>query len=179
MSSLLVQPLTHRLEALKIKQTARALLVSIAEQSLVAVGKDGAAMRRYEISTSAKPPSCVENSFGTPTGLHRIARKIGEGAELGAVFKARIDTGRTYEQLDAAEQEPNLVTTRILWLEGLEPGHNAGPGRDSFQRYIYIHGTNHEELIGTPCSGGCVLLRNEEMVELYGLVCEGDLVFIS
>lgn len=179
MSSQLLQPLTHKLEALKIKQTARALLVSISGQSLDLLGEEGGLLRRFEISTSAKEPSCVENSFGTPTGLHRIARKIGDGARIGAVFKARVDTGLVYGELVDGERAPNLVTTRILWLEGLEPGHNRGEGRDSFGRYIYIHGTNHEELIGTPCSGGCVLLRNDEMVELFNLVCEGDLVFIS
>lgn len=178
MSSQLVQSVSDKLAALNIKQTPRALFVSIDEQTLTVVA-EGKESRQFQVSTSLKPPSCIENSYGTPTGLHRIARKIGDGAPSGTVFRARLSIGKTFDQLSPEEQRPNLVTTRILWLEGLEPGHNQGQGRDSFDRYIYIHGTNHEDLIGTPSSGGCVQLRNEEMIELYNLVSEGDLVFIS
>ncbi len=173
-----MQPFTHTLEVLDIKQTPRFLMVSIAAQSLELSLADGS-IRRFAISTAALPPSCIENSQGTPTGLHRIARKIGDGAPTGTVFRGRVSIGKRFDELSAEERAPNLVTTRILWLEGLEPGHNQGEGRDSFQRYIYIHGTNHEERIGTPSSGGCVLLRNAEMIELYDLVNEGDLVFIA
>ena len=178
MSSQLLQPISHKLEALNIKQTPRALLVSIAEQRLTIAFEDGST-RAYDVSTSAKPPSCRENSFGTPTGLHRIARKIGDGASPGEVFKGRVSIGKLYHELDAEAQRPNLITSRILWLEGLEPGHNQGPGCDSFDRYIYFHGTNHEDKIGQPTSGGCVQLRNLDMIELYDLVQEGDLVYIA
>lgn len=178
MSLELLQPLTHKLTSLDIKQTARLLLVSIAQQRLELL-RDGASIRRFEISTSRNPPSCLENSFGTPDGLHRIARKIGDPEPLGTVFKGRVSIGKRYCELSPEEQAPHLVTTRILWLEGLEPGHNQGPGRDSFRRYIYFHGTNHEESIGQPASGGCVQLRNAEMVELYEAVEEGDLVYIA
>ncbi len=178
MSSDLLQPTTHKLRALEIKQTARLLLVSIERQTLE-LHEDGQLARKFAISTSKNPPSCLENSFGTPTGLHRIAAKIGGEAPLGAVLKGRVDTGTRYWELPAQEQEPNLVTTRILWLEGLEPGHNQGGNRDSHRRYIYIHGTNHEDKIGTPASGGCVQLRNEEMIELFDAVESGDQVFIG
>ena len=46
----------------------------------------------------------------------------------------------------------------MLTLEGLEDGVNHGPGRDSLERYIYLHGTNHEAEIGRPTSHGCVRL---------------------
>lgn len=72
----------------------------------------------------------------------------------------------------------NLITTRILRLRGLETGYNAGQGCDSYERYVYIHGTNHEDRIGEPFSGGCVELRNAEMLELFDAVREGDLVWI-
>ena len=170
-----MQPFTHKLEVLDIKQTPRFLVVSIADQSLELSLEDGS-IRRFAISTGALPPSCIENSQGTPTGLHRIARKIGDGAPAGTVFCGRVSIGKRFDELSDEERRPNLVTTRILWLE---PGHNQGAGRDSFQRYIYIHGSNHEDRIGTPSSGGCVLLRNAEMIELYDLAREGDLVFIA
>ena len=178
MSSNLVQPITHKLKELNIKQTPRTLLVSIPRQELIIV-ENGRERRRFTVSTSARPASCIENSLGTPTGLHRIAQKLGEGAPVGEVFKGRISIGKRYWELTDGEQRPNLVTTRILWLEGLEPDHNRGPGRDSRDRYIYFHGTNHEDRIGQPASAGCILLRNQEMIELYNAVQEGDLVYIS
>lgn len=179
MSSENSQSITHRLENLDIKPTARMLWVSIPRQELELREEGAPSPRAFNVSTSAKPPSCEENSFGTPTGLHRIARKIGDGAPLGAVFKGRVATGKCYWDLPPGEQEANLVTTRILWLEGLEPGKNKGPGRDSFDRYIYIHGTNHENKIGEPASGGCIQLRNAEMIELHDSVEAGDLVWIE
>lgn len=178
MSSDLLQPTTHKLRSMEIKQTARLLLVSIERQTLE-LYSDGKLVRKFDVSTSKNPPSCLENSFGTPSGLHRIAEKIGSDAPLGAVFKGRVDTGSRYWELSAEEQTPNLITTRILWLDGLEPGHNQGGNRDSHRRYIYVHGTNHEDKIGTPASGGCVQLKNEEMVELFDAVQAGDQVFIG
>ncbi|MDQ8185266.1 L,D-transpeptidase [Pelagicoccus sp. SDUM812002] len=178
MSSDLLQPTTHKLRSLEIKQTARLLIVSIERQTLE-LYHDGQLTRTFSISTSKNPPSCVENSFGTPTGLHRISEKIGHEAPIGAVLKGRVDVGKRYWELSEGEQQPNLVTTRILWLDGLEPGHNQGGNRDSHARYIYIHGTNHEEKIGTPASGGCVQLRNQEMIELFDTVENGDQVYIG
>lgn len=178
MSSDLLQPTTHKLRALEIKQTARLLLVSISQQTLQVL-ENGQLVREFTISTSKKPPSCLENSFGTPTGLHKIGQKLCGDAPLGAVLKGRVYTGKRYWELPEEEQTPNLVTTRILWLEGLEPGHNQGGNRDSHSRYIYIHGTNHEDKIGTPSSGGCVQLRNQEMIELFDAVAEGDQVYIG
>jgi len=178
MSSDLLQPITHKLRTLEIKQTARVLLVSIEVQTLQ-LFENGILIRRFPVSTSLNPPSCEENSYGTPTGLHRIAEKLCADSRLGAVLKGRADTGKRYWELAAKEQQPNLITSRILWLEGLEAGHNQGGKRDSHARYIYIHGTNHEDKIGTPASGGCVQLRNQEMIELFDLVEAGDLIFIS
>lgn len=178
MSSDLLKPITHKLRALDIKQTPRVLLVSIKRQTLQLL-EHGELAREFKVSTSKNPPSCVENSFGTPTGLHEIGQKLCGDAPLGAVLKGRVDTGKRYWELPEDEQRPNLVTTRILWLEGLEPGHNQGGNRDSHARYIYIHGTNHEDKIGTPASGGCVQLRNQEMIELFDAVAEGDHVLIA
>ncbi|MEM9159164.1 MAG: L,D-transpeptidase [Verrucomicrobiota bacterium] len=178
MSSILMQPYTDKRRGLKIKPANRVLLVSIEKQTLT-VHEDGQPTAHYSVSTSLKPPSCKENSFGTPTGLHRIAQKIGENAPLGTVFKGRVEIGKTYRELSDEEQEANLITTRILWLEGLERGHNHGPGRDSHDRYIYFHGTNHEDKIGQPSSGGCIQLANEEIIHLFDLVDEGDHVYIQ
>lgn len=132
----------------------------------------------YAISTSARPHSCVEHSLGTPTGLHRVARKIGADAPLGMVFKGRLPTGQRYWELPPEERTNNVITTRILWLEGLESGHNRGDGHDTFGRYIYLHGTNHEDRIGSRQSHGCILLRNDDIIDLYTQVPEQSLVLI-
>ena len=89
---------------------------------------------------------------------------IGDGEPLGTVFRSRLPTGEN--GLGAPDED--LILTRILWLEGAEP-HNA----NTRERYIYIHGTNHEALIGEPASHGCVRMRNADIVELFGMVAPG------
>ena len=64
-------------------------------------------------------------------------------------------------------------------LQGLETGSNAGQGVDSYERYIYIHGTNHEDRIGEPFSGGCVEMKNSYIIELFEKLESGDLVWIT
>lgn len=141
---------------------------------------DDCALRRsHVISTSRRPPSNVRDSLGTPRGLHEIAERIGAGQPPGAVFKARVSTGRHFSELSDEEQSRNLITTRILWLRGLEPGVNAGGDVDTYERYIYIHGTNHEHRLGTPASSGCVQMRNVEIAELFEEVRNGDHVWIA
>jgi len=73
----------------------------------------------------------------------------------------------------------NLITSRILWLRGLEAGVNLGGQVDTHARYIYIHGTQREDRIGEPLSAGCVLMRNADIVELFEEVRTGDLVWIT
>ncbi len=50
---------------------------------------------------------------------------------------------------------------------------------DSYERYIYIHGTGREDLVGTPLSHGCVCLRNHDIIRLFDMVKEGTLVYID
>lgn len=141
-------------------------------------------MKSHVVSTSRRPPSNLKDSLGTPRGLHEIAEKIGAGQPPGIVFKARVATGRHFTEFDAEDQARNLITSRILRLRGLEPGFNAGTDAagqvvDSFERYIYIHGTNHEDRLGTPFSGGCVEMANLGIIELFEEVRPRDLVWIE
>jgi hypothetical protein len=133
----------------------------------------------YAVSTSLRPPSNVKNSLGTPRGLHEIAERIGAGQPPGMVFKGRVSTGHHFRELSDEENRTNLITTRILWLRGLEAGVNQGGDVDTHSRYIYLHGTNHEDKIGQPASAGCVLLRNLDIIELYEEVRAGDQVWIG
>lgn len=162
---------------LGIKPADRALIVRIGTATLQFLRND-ASVKSYVISTSKRPPSNVKNSLGTPRGLHEIAERIGAGQPPGAVFKARIPTGRHYSEIADADTHENLITSRILWLRGLEPGVNRGGEVDTFERYIYIHGTNREDRLGAPLSAGCVLMRNLDVIELYEEVRVGDQVLI-
>ena len=83
------------------------------------------------------------------------------------------DPYRRLEDRGSPETE-DWITSRILWLDGLEDD-NANT-RD---RYIYIHGTRHEDKIGIPDSHGCIRMRNADVIELFGLVEEGTPVEIS
>lgn len=163
---------------LGIKPSPRVLLVHLGTQTMQLFRDTGDLVQAWPVSTSRRPPSNQRDSLGTPRGLHHIAERIGAGAPPGIVFKARVSTGRHYREFSAAENEKNLITTRILWLRGLEPGINAGGDVDSHARYIYLHGTNHEDCIGTPASGGCVQLRNLAMIEVFEVVRSGDWVLI-
>lgn len=158
--------------------TDRCLLVSIAEQAMALILGEEIA-EHFPISTSKNTPSCQAESFGTPTGLHCIGDKIGAGAPRGMVFKGRVPTGRLFSEVSPETARNNLITSRILRLRGLEPGKNSGPGCDSFARYIYIHGTNHESRIGQPFSGGCVEMTNLDVIRLFERVETGDLVWIG
>jgi lipoprotein-anchoring transpeptidase ErfK/SrfK len=130
----------------------------------------GEVVKSWPVSTSRFGLGFEPGSFKTPTGRFSVAEKIGGGAPLWAEFKSRQPTGR----LAGPGGESDGVLTRILWLEGLEP-ENA----NTRERYIYFHGTNREDLVGTPASHGCVRLRNEDMVELFDLVPEGTPVVIA
>ena len=163
--------------ALSITPTDRFLVVSIEKQEMALLEK-GEISTIFSISTSKNPPSCLTDSRGTPTGLHAIADKIGAGAPEGTVFKGRVATGQIYDQVSPEDAERNLITSRILRLCGLEIGKNSGEGRDSYDRYIYIHGSNHEDRIGQPFSGGCVEMLNADVIELFDQVDQGDLIWI-
>lgn len=126
----------------------------------------------------------MKDSLGTPRGLHEVAEKIGAGQPPGIVFKARVATGRHFREFSPEEQERNLITSRILWLRGLEAGVNLGSNAqgevvDTYQRYVYLHGTNHEDRLGTPFSGGCVELGNLAILELFEEVRTRDMVWIE
>lgn len=164
--------------ALGIKPAERLLVVRIGTATLQFYRR-GALTAAYTISTSKRPPSNIKDSLGTPRGLHEIAERIGAGQPPGMVFKARVPTGRHFSEIADAATQPNLITSRILWLRGLEPGVNRDGDVDTYARYVYIHGTNHEDRIGEPLSAGCVLMRNLDIVELYEQVRPGDQVLIE
>ena len=128
-------------------------------------------VKSWPVSTSKFGLGSKEGSFKTPLGAFQIREKHGEGAEWGTIFKGRKPVG-LWKPGD--ETEEDLVLTRILWLDGLQP-HNA----NTFERYVYIHGTNGEDRIGRPASHGCVRLANSDVIELFDLVPVGTPVWIT
>lgn len=154
---------------------ARVLVVDVARQRLGLL-EDGRLAFEAVISTARNGLGCEENSYRTPTGWHCILARIGEGAEPGAVFKAQKPTGEVWR---GEAREEDLILTRVLTLDGLEEGWNRGPGRDSRLRWIYLHGTNQEQELGTPVSHGCVRLSNADVTDLFDRVAEGDPLLIA
>jgi UDP-N-acetylmuramate--alanine ligase len=155
------------------------LFVEIANQRLHLV-RQGRVELTYRVSTAAAGLNGQEGSLGTPPGVHTIARKIGEGAPVGRVFRSRKPTHEVWLPgiAPAHQSEEDLILSRILTLQGLETGLNCGPGCDSETRFIYIHGTNHEDKLGQPVSHGCIRLSNRDVIDLFARVKEGDPVVI-
>jgi hypothetical protein len=150
------------------------LIVNIAEQT-ISLFEDGKFIKEFPCSTSRFGIGQTEGSNCTPLGLHRIAEIIGAGEPAGTVFKSRRIIGHT-SQPEFADAK---ITTRILWLEGLEPGVNRGGTVDSHSRYIYIHGTADQKSLGQPASHGCIHLADADLIPLFDLLPSGTLVWIS
>ena len=152
--------------------------VDISEQRLYLI-ENGLIKASYPISTSKYGEGSIENSFKTPLGKHSIKEMIGEEAEINTIFTSRINTKRSATIIDQFEDTDNdYVTSRIMWLDGEEDGLNKGGNVDSFRRYIYIHGTHEEGLIGTKASHGCIRMFNYDVIELFNLVNIGTKVLI-
>lgn len=153
--------------------------VSIDEQRLLLL-ESGRVVMDVAVSTAANGPGEVMHSECTPRGRHRIRAKIGAGAAPNTVFVGRRDTGEVYTpELRQQYPERDWILTRILWLCGMEPGHNRFGARDSMRRYIYIHGCPEEDLMGIPSSHGCVKMRNARVIELFDRVPAGTEVLIQ
>lgn len=158
----------------KIAPTQFILTVNIAEQTGL-LFEQNKFVKKCACSTSRFGIGQMEGSNCTPLGLHRIAEKIGASAQAGTVFKSRKVVGHT-SQPEFADAK---ITTRILWLEGLEDEFNRGGKVDSHARYIYIHGTADQKSIGKPSSHGCIHLSDADLIPLFDLLPSGTLVWIS
>jgi len=111
------------------------------------------------VSTSCWGTGNTSGSHQTPLGLHEISEVIGDGAEPGQPFASRIPSGPPLPPAQWQEGDGDKILSRILWLKGLEEQNT-----DSYSRYIYLHGTNQEHLLGTPASQGCVRMANRTII---------------
>jgi len=151
------------------------IIISVSEQLLHHRRVTGV-WYSYPISTAVNGAGNREGSFQTPLGNHRIAERIGDGMPLLTAFRAR----EPFTIFDPETDDPNLdwILTRILWLTGCETGKNRRGKVDTKKRYIYIHGTHDEAAIGTPCSHGCIRMRNLDILELFDETHSGERVII-
>jgi L,D-transpeptidase YbiS len=143
--------------------------ISIGDQRLTLMENE-TPIRSYPVSTSRFGIGAEEGSMKTPTGRFRVAEKIGGGLPSDAIFQSRVPL----KPEDPLPPTDDLVMSRILWLDGLDE-HNA----NTHDRFIYIHGTKHEDKIGRPDSHGCIRMRNIDVVDLFDLVDEGADVTIE
>jgi lipoprotein-anchoring transpeptidase ErfK/SrfK len=152
-----------------------AVIIDPSKQKLYLI-KNKEILKSYSVSTAKAGMGSESGSGKTPIGSHRIKEKFGDRAKLGTIFKARSNSGRLAkiytDKTDILEDE---VTTRIMWLDGQENKVNKNGNIDSHKRYIYIHGTPEEGLIGEPASHGCIRMKNADVIELFDAVPSGTL----
>ncbi|MDR0418173.1 MAG: L,D-transpeptidase [Puniceicoccales bacterium] len=160
-----------------LRITSQCLYVSVKDQRMYFYS-EARFESTYVISTAVKGISQIQDSDGTPLGLHEIADKIGEGIPWGTVFIGRKNTGKIFTEYGDWETK-GYVTSRILRLKGLQEGYNLGGNCDTYSRYIYIHGITNEKKIGIPWTCGCIGMRNSDIIELFPKIAAHSLVFIS
>ncbi len=139
--------------------------------------RDDELVHKFRISTSIHGMGCTNNSYKTPTGLHNIAAMIGHGLPAGTLFKHRKPTTKIIKEIP--KDNHDYITSRILRLSGLEEGKNKGGNVDSYNRYIYIHGSPHYDKLGSKQSLGCIRMSDDDVIELFKLVNNKTLVLID
>ena len=130
-----------------------------------------------KVSTSKYGMGCKMNSYKTPTGLHRVSSMIGKGLPAGTLFRNRKPTEKVIKKIPLDNSD--YITSRILRLNGLEEGKNKGGDVDSYNRYIYIHGTPHYNTLGSKQSQGCIRMSDRDVIKLFDLVNQKTLVLID
>ena len=155
------------------------IIISIKSQNLFLLIDDRIKFT-YKISSAKAGIGQLKGSNKTPLGHHTIRAKIGENNPIYSVYEGRRPTGDIWtKNLNEQLSKDDWILTRIIWLSGKEIGFNRLGDFDSMQRFIYIHGTNEEELLGSPASHGCIRMSNNDILTLYQYVEVGTDVFIN
>lgn len=152
------------------KLSNQVLIISVLEQKMLFID-NGILLETYPISTAKNGIGDTPNSYKTPAGTMEVAEKFGDGLRIGSVLKDRQATGEIIPP-EAPGRDP--IVSRILWLRGLEERN-----RNAYERFIYIHGTPQESLLGTPVSFGCVRMRSVDIIKLYEVINLGAKVVVS
>ena len=137
-------------------------------------------IQNYKISSSKYGEGSEGGSNKTPLGAHYIKEFIGANTDIFTIFESRkpiTDKAKVIKTWESTKED--IITTRILWLSGLENGKNKGANLDSYSRYIYIHGTNEEGMLGKKASHGCIRMGNSDIIDLCNREIANALVYIS
>lgn len=174
---------SHYIGKLGVGPTREIIVVDARKQTLSIV-KGDEVKKTYTIATGRNGLGQAANSLKTPLGLHRINEKIGDGVPKYGIFNKRQYVGTTAKRLPKTLQKKDYISTRILRLEGLQPGFNKGRdwfGRivDTERRAVYIHGTTFEKALGFPSTKGCVHMSADDVISLFNSVPVGTLVWIN
>ena len=152
--------------------------ISVRNQKMYYI-KNDVVINSYDVSTAKNGIGNQEGSNKTPVGMHSVKEKHGSNIPLNGLFKNRKYYGQIAEIItDTTSSKTDDITTRIMWLTGEETNINKDKNIDSFNRYIYIHGTSEEGKIGTPASHGCIRMRNIDVLNLYNKIRVGTKVLI-
>ena len=144
--------------------------ISVSSQKL-SLFQEGELVSSYKVSTALKGVGQEKNTNKTPLGNHIIRAMIGRNLPIYAVIKARRFTNEIWtKELDDPSITVDWILSRVIWLSGKDLGRNRLGNVDTMQRYIYIHGTNEEHLLGTPSSHGCIRMSNEDVIELFDVL---------
>jgi lipoprotein-anchoring transpeptidase ErfK/SrfK len=162
----------------------REIIVVDARKQTLSIVKGDQVKKTFTIATGRNGLGQAANSLKTPLGLHRINEKIGDGVPKYGIFNRRHYVGTTAKKLPQTLQKKDYISTRILRLEGLQPGFNKGRdwvGRvvDTERRAVYIHGTTFEKALGFPSTKGCVHMSADDVISLFNSVPVGTLVWIN
>jgi lipoprotein-anchoring transpeptidase ErfK/SrfK len=162
-----------------LRMNNRFILVDVTSQKLYCYDQDELT-NTYVVSTGKNGLGEYLGSGCTPRGWHAIHAVLGLDAPINSVFVSRQRTGEIYSATFAkANPNRDWILTRILQLDGLEPGRNRGGDVDTLSRYIYIHGTSDEAALGTPVSNGCIRMSNRDVIDLSQWVSVGTRVCVQ
>lgn len=173
----------QRISSLGFKPTQNMIVVDTKKQ-ILALFEQNKVKKTFTISTGTRGLGQQANTFKTPVGLHRINEKIGEGVPKYGIFHKRRYIGHAWKPISRHKQRKDFISTRIIRLEGLQPGFNKGrDGRgrsvDTENRGVYIHGTTMEWKLGKPSTKGCVHMSAKDVIALFNEVPNGTLVWIN
>lgn len=140
------------------------LVVDVVRQQLLVSGQKDP----FPVSTAQNGLGEHVNSHRTPRGFHRVSERYGLDLPVGAMLVSREFTGEIVPPSAWQECTSDKILTRILRLSGCLPGMNAGGAVDTYDRMIYLHGTNQEQFVGVkPSSHGCIRMKNHDIVRLF------------
>lgn len=160
-------------------QLLKQCLVVDSQQQTLSLFEHDKLVNRYSISTAKNGIGNKDGSYQTPSGFHEVNEKIGSNEPLNMLFKARQPMGEVALVNHPKYIEQDTITTRILWLSGLQEGINLSGNVDTKQRYIYIHGTADEKHLGQAVSHGCIRMKNSDIVELFDIINNEAVIYIS